>query len=107
TVHERRLAVKVMRGDLSSDRFRREVLTTAALQHPNIVPIIGSGTTDGVPYLIMPFIEGESLRARLQRSPPLPLREVLSIFRDVARALAFAHRNGIIHRDIKPDNILL
>jgi TolB-like protein len=106
-VHERRLAVKVMRGDLSPDRFRREVLTTAGLQHPNIVPIIGSGSVDGVPYLVMPFIDGESLRARLQRSPAMPLREVLSVFRDVARALAYAHRNGVIHRDIKPDNILL
>ncbi len=106
-VHARQLAVKVMRGGLSADRFRREVLTTASLQHPNIVPIIGSGAVDGLPYLVMPYVAGESLRARLDRQPPLATREIVSILRDVTRALAHAHRAGVIHRDIKPDNILL
>jgi len=107
----RRVVVKVLSPDLlagvNRERFEREVQLTARLQHPHIVPILRSGEVDGIPYYMMPFEEGESLRVRLARTGALPVSEAVSILRDVARALAFAHERGIIHRDIKPENILL
>lgn len=94
-------------GGVNMDRFRREVRLAAALQHPHIVPVLAAGEMNGVPYYTMPFVEGESLRARILASGALPLGEAISILRDVARALAYAHARGVAHRDIKPDNVLL
>lgn len=106
----RRVVIKVLPHELaqavSTDRFRREIMLSAALQHPNIVPVLSAGQVDGLPYFIMPFVEGESLRARLARGP-LSVREVVGILKDLARALSYAHGRGIIHRDVKPDNALL
>ncbi len=94
-------------GGVNMDRFRREVRFAAALQHPHIVPVLTAGEMNGVPYYTMPFVEGESLRARILEAGALPLTEVIGILRDVAKALAYAHAHGVAHRDIKPDNVLL
>ena len=108
----RRVALKVLppelAGELSLERFRRELLTAARLQQANIVPVLSAGDLDGVPWYTMPFVEGRSLRDRLtEASGPVPVTEIIGIARDVARALAYAHARGIVHRDIKPENILL
>ncbi len=107
---ERRVVIKVLppsvTATISADRFKREIMLSAALQHPNIVPVLRAGEYDGLPYFVMPYIEGESLRTRMMRGP-LSVRETVSILKDVTRALIFAHGRGIIHRDIKPDNVLL
>ena len=107
----RSVVVKVLPPDLAGgvniDRFRREVRFAARLQHPHIVPLLAAGEMDGVPYYTMPFVEGQSLRDRLRGAGALPLAEALGILRDVARALAYAHAHGVVHRDIKPDNVLL
>ncbi|GEM_PF-117520 len=106
----RRVVIKVLPGGVASadaiDRFRREIATVAALSHPQIVPILAAGDVEGLPYFVMPYVEGESLSRRLARGP-LSVRQTVSILVDVARALAFAHERGVIHRDIKPGNILL
>jgi len=106
----RQVVVKVLPHDLAAsvsvDRFKREIMLSAALQHPNIVPVLSAGQTDTLPYFIMPYVDGESLRARIGRGP-LSVRETVSILKDVSRALAYAHNRGVIHRDIKPDNILI
>ena len=106
----RRVVVKVLSPELAAgvsvERFRREIMLAAKLQHPHIVPVLSSGDADGLPWFTMPFVEGESLRHRLSRGP-LGIGEVTGILRDVARALEFAHGHGVVHRDIKPDNVLL
>src|SRR5260221_2925687 len=111
TALERQVVVKViapeLREGLSAERFTREVKLAARLQQANIVPVLSAGTADGVPYYTMPFVTGESLRARLTAGPPLTPAQSVSILRDVARAIAYAHSEGIVHRDIKPENVLL
>ena len=94
-------------GEVSAARFQREIAVTAHLQHPHILPILAAGAGDELLYYVMPFVEGESLRHRLARGDPLPLPETLRLLREVADALAFAHEHGVIHRDVKPANILL
>ncbi|MEX2152530.1 MAG: protein kinase [Gemmatimonadaceae bacterium] len=107
----RQVVVKVLPSDLSAgvnvERFKREIQVSAKLQHPHIVPVLSTGEMDGVPYYTMPFVEGESLRARLIRVGALSITEGIGILRDVAKALAYAHDHRVVHRDIKPDNILL
>jgi eukaryotic-like serine/threonine-protein kinase len=109
--HDRLVALKVLRPELAialgSDRFLREIRLTAKLQHPHLLTVLDSGESADVLWYTMPFVEGETLRARLQRENQLPLDDALGIFRDVGAALAFAHRHGIMHRDVKPENILL
>ncbi len=109
--HNRHVAVKVLLPEIATllgpDRFLREIEITAQLQHPNIVPVHDSGNADGILYYVMPYITGESLRARLARAGKLPTDEVLRITREVADALGYAHEQGVVHRDIKPENILL
>jgi len=107
----RRVAVKVLRDEMAAtvnaDRFLAEINVVRQLRHPNIVPMFDSGDIDGIPYYVMPFVEGESLRARLARLGRIPLADTLRIAEDVARALHFAHRHQIVHRDIKPENVML
>ncbi|HEX6316105.1 MAG TPA: protein kinase, partial [Gemmatimonadaceae bacterium] len=115
--HDRKVAIKVMHPELAAaigaERFLAEIRVTANLQHPHILPLHDSGHVPGtaaaspVLYYVMPFVQGESLRDRLQRERLLPLGDALAIARDVAAALDYAHRHGVIHRDIKPENILL
>ena len=108
---KRRVVVKVLAGELAAginaDRFEREIQVAASLQQANIVPVLSAGDANGIPWYTMPFVDGESLRARLDGGRPLPLGEVMSILRDVTRALEYAHAHGLVHRDIKPDNVLL
>ena len=91
---------------VSSERFARETRLTARLQHPNIVPVLGTGECGGLPYYTMPFVEGASLRDRM-KAGTVPVSEAIVILRDMARALAYAHAKGVVHRDIKPENVLL
>ncbi len=109
--HNRQVAIKVLRPELSAsigaERFLREIEIAAGLQHPHILPLYDSGEADGLLYYVMPDVEGETLRERLDREKQLPLGEGLAICRDVAKALSHAHSMGVIPRDIKPENILL
>ncbi len=109
--HDRHVAIKVLHPELAAalggDRFLAEIKTTAKLQHPHILPLLDSGSADGVLYYVMPFVRGETLRARLERERLLPIDDALRIGREVADALNHAHQLGIIHRDIKPENILI
>ena len=109
--HGRKVAIKVLHPELSAviggDRFLAEIKTTASLQHPHILGLIDSGEADGLLYYVMPFIEGETLRARLTREKQLPVDDAMRLTKEVASALEFAHKRGIVHRDIKPENILL
>src|SRR5437764_3586824 len=106
----RRVVIKVLSPDLgaslSVERFEREIKLAARLQHPHIVPLIAAGEVDGLPYYTMPFVPGASLRERMLAGA-IPSHEAQGILRDVAKALAYAHRQGIVHRDIKPENVLL
>jgi serine/threonine protein kinase/Tfp pilus assembly protein PilF len=109
--HDRPVALKVLRPELSSeigpDRFLREIKMAARLTHPHILPVFDSGASDGLLFFVMPSMEGQSLRDRMVREKPLPLNEALRITREVASALDYAHRQGVIHRDVKPENILM
>ncbi|HEX7938983.1 MAG TPA: protein kinase, partial [Gemmatimonadaceae bacterium] len=107
---DREVVIKVLAPDLaagiSADRFEREIKLAASLQQANIVPILAAGESQGMPYYTMPFVEGESLRARLAKDGALPVNMALGVVRDVAKALSYAHQRGVVHRDIKPDNVL-
>lgn len=109
--HDRQVAIKVLRPDLAAtlggERFLREIRIAAKLTHPHILPLHDSGEEAGLLYYVMPYIEGESLREKLNREGELPIPEAVHLLRDVADALASAHKQGIVHRDIKPDNVLL
>ena len=109
--HHRPVAIKVLKPDLAAtigtERFLREIELAAGLQHPHIVPVYDSGAAGSHLYYVMPFIEGESLRDRLERDQRIPLAEALRLNGEAASALGYAHQHGIVHRDIKPENILL
>jgi TolB-like protein/tRNA A-37 threonylcarbamoyl transferase component Bud32 len=109
--HGRKVAIKTLRAELAvsigAERFLREIQLAANLQHPNVLGLYDSGEADGILYYVMPFIEGESLRNRLDREQQLPLHDAVRITREAAEALAYAHEHGVVHRDIKPENILL
>ena len=109
--HRRPVAIKVLRPELGevigAERFTREIEIAAKLTHPHILPLHDSGEAAGLLYYVMPFIEGESLRDRLQREVQLPVDDAVKIIREVADALAYAHSCGVVHRDVKPENILL
>lgn len=107
----RKVVVKVLPPELAAgvsiDRFRREIQLAASLQHPHIVPLLAAGQAENLLYYTMPLIEGESLRAKLAREGGLPIPEAIRILREVVDALAYAHAHGVVHRDIKPDNVLI
>jgi serine/threonine-protein kinase len=109
--HQRQVALKVLRGDLAmslgADRFLREIRIAANLNHPHILALFDSGESNGFLYYVMPFIAGSTLRERIDREGELPIREAVGFIREVADALAFAHSQGVVHRDIKPDNVML
>src|SRR5687767_6801380 len=109
--HKRKVALKVLKPELAAvlgaERFVQEITTTASLQHPHILPLFDSGTADGFLFYVMPFIDGETLRDRLNRETQLGVDEAVRIAREVADALDYAHGKGVIHRDIKPENILI
>jgi len=108
--HHRRVAIKVLKPELAAalgpQRFLREIEIAAGLTHPHILPLHDSGQADRFLYYVMPFVEGESLRGRLEREKQLPLEDALRITREVADALSHAHSHDVVHRDIKPENIL-
>jgi serine/threonine protein kinase len=109
--HHRRVALKVLRPELAAtlgaDRFFQEIEVAAKLQHPHILPLHDSGEAGGFLYYVMPFVDGESLRGRLARGGELPIHDAVRILAEVADALAYAHGHSVVHRDIKPDNVLL
>jgi len=107
----RKVVIKVLPPEMAAgvnvERFEREIRLAANLQHPHVVPLLTAGASGDLLYYVMPFIKGESLRARLAKQGELPIADAVRILREVADALAYAHRNGVVHRDIKPDNVLL
>ena len=109
--HDRLVALKVVKPEIvagvGADRFIAEIRTTAHLKHPHILPLFDSGSVGDALFYVMPYIDGESLRARLRREGQLPLTDTMTILRELADALAYAHAQGVVHRDIKPDNVLL
>ena len=109
--HHRKVAVKVLRPELAAalgpERFLREIEVAAKLHHPHILPLYDSGEADGFLYYVMPYEEGQSLREKLAKEGELPVAEAVRLLRDVVDALAHAHKHGVVHRDIKPDNVML
>ena len=109
--HDRKVAIKVLREELAAslgaDRFLREIHVAAQLQHPHVLTLIDSGAADGFLYYVMPYVEGETLRAKLVRDGEFPVADAVRILREVADALAYAHAHGLVHRDVKPENIML
>src|SRR5438128_8419456 len=109
--HDRNVALKVLKPDLGAvlgvERFLSEIKVTANLQHPNLLPLFDSGEANGLLFYVMPFVEGESLRNKLDRERQLPVDEAVRIAEAIASALDHAHRHGVIHRDLKPENVLL
>jgi serine/threonine protein kinase/Flp pilus assembly protein TadD len=109
--HDRKVALKVLHPELAatlgSERFLREIQIAARLQHPHILPLYDSGQADTLLYYVMPFVEGESLRDRLNREHQLPVEDAVTLGRDIAAALDYAHRQGVVHRDIKPENVMV
>jgi serine/threonine-protein kinase len=109
--HDRQVAIKLLHAELATalgaERFLTEIRTTARLQHPHILPLLDSGDANGQPYFVMPYVQGESLRDRLSREKRLPVDEAVHITREIGDALEYAHQAGIMHRDVKPENILL
>ena len=109
--HERKVALKVLKPELAAvvgaERFLAEIKTTANLQHPHILPLFDSGQADSFLYYVMPYVEGESLRERIDRDQQLPVDEAVQIATNMAEALNYAHSQGVIHRDIKPANVLM
>ncbi|MEP6474312.1 MAG: serine/threonine-protein kinase, partial [Gemmatimonadota bacterium] len=107
----RQVVIKVLPPEMgaavNTERFEREIQLAARLQHPHIVPLLTAASSGDILYYIMPYIAGESLRAKLSREGELPVAEASKILREVVDALSYAHRNGVVHRDIKPDNVLL
>ena len=107
----RSVVVKTLPSDSASsvsvERFKREIQVAAKLQHPHIVPILSTGKTDGIPFYTMPFVKGDSLRERLAKSGELGVNDTIHILRDVASALAHAHVEGVVHRDIRLENVML
>src|SRR5215204_253819 len=109
---DRRVALKILHEYYGGDseyveRFRREARSVAQLSHPNIVTVIDRGESDGRQYIVFEYVEGENLKQLLERGGPLPLRDALLLALQMARALGFAHQHGLIHRDVKPQNVLL
>src|SRR5207247_7692821 len=106
----RRVVVKVLppewASEVSAARFKREMEFAAQLQHPHILPVLAAGARDDLLYYVMPYVDGESLRARLKRDGPFSVADAARILNEIADALSFAHGRGVIHRDIKPENIL-
>jgi len=109
--HSRKVAIKVLREDLAAsmgaNRFLREIQIAAQLQHPNILPLLDSGEADGLLYFVMPYVPGQSLRERLAREGELPVHEAVRLLVEVTDALAHSHQMGVVHRDIKPDNVMM
>ncbi|MFI5239898.1 MAG: serine/threonine-protein kinase, partial [Gemmatimonadales bacterium] len=109
--HHRKVAIKVLHAELSAilgpERFLKEIELTANLQHPHILPLFDSGSADGLLFYVMPYVDGETLRGRLDRERQLPIADSVRIASEVADALEYAHKRGVVHRDIKPENILL
>ncbi|MCZ6918886.1 MAG: serine/threonine-protein kinase, partial [Gemmatimonadetes bacterium] len=109
--HHRKVAVKVLRPELAAtlgaERFVREIEIAANLSHPHILPLYDSGEAEGFLYYVMPFVEGESLRERLDREGQLTVEHMVRLTDDIAAALSYAHDHGIVHRDVKPENIML
>ncbi|MDQ2768549.1 MAG: serine/threonine protein kinase, partial [Gemmatimonadota bacterium] len=109
--HQRHVALKVLHPELAAslgaDRFQREIEVAARLQHPHILSVHDSGNANGLLWFTMPFVEGETLRARIEREGQLPVTESIRITREASQALQYAHDHGVVHRDIKPENLLL